>query len=213
MSDYTDQMKVWGGEFGREWTERCDLGVEGTDARFLEDVGCTRSAMYQEFLEGMERDIRVLEVASNIGTQLTTLERLGFSKLYGVELQDYAVRKSRGFNPRLNIVQGSAFDVPFKDGFFDLVYTSVFLIHLAPADLAKALGEIHRASRRWIMGYEYFAEQMIEVNYRGHDNLLWKGDYCQVYLDHFPDLRLVKRKRYTYADGKQDEMFLLEKTV
>jgi hypothetical protein len=110
MEKKTKQMEVWSGDFGREWTERCALGVEGTDQRFLEDVGATRSAMYQEFLAEVDRDSRVLEVASNMGIQLTTLERLGFHNLYGVELQHFAVEKSRVFNPRLNIVQGSAFD-------------------------------------------------------------------------------------------------------
>lgn len=211
MEKKTKQMEVWSGDFGREWTERCALGVEGTDQRFLEDVGATRSAMYQEFLAEVDRDIRVLELASNMGIQLTTLERLGFHNLYGVELQHFAVEKSRTFNPRLNIVQGSAFDVPFKDGFFDLVYTSVFLIHIAPADLGAVLAEAHRCSRRYIMGYEYFADAYTEVSYRGHDALLWKTNFCQAYLDAFPGLSVVKRKKYRYQDGKEDEMFLLEK--
>lgn len=211
MKKMTEQMRVWNGEFGRAWTERCDLGIEGTDRRYLQDVGSTRSDMYREFLADVPRDIRVLEVACNIGTQLSTLERLGFRELYGVELQEYAVLKSRRFNPRLNIVRGSAFGVPFGDAFFDLVYTSVFLIHVAPADLAEVLDEIHRCSRRYIMGYEFYADTCTEVHYRGHDNLLWKTDFCRLYLDRFPELRLLRRKKYHYADGNRDEMFLLEK--
>lgn len=212
MKKVTKQMNTWGSEFGKEWTGRCALGVEGTDQRFKDDVGSTRTAMYQEFLADVDRDIRVLEVACNIGTQLATLERLGFQHLYGVELQDFAVQKSRESNPQLNIIQGSAFDVPFKDSYFKLVYTSVFLIHIAPGDMKDALTEIHRCSSRYIMGYEYYADTYTEVSYRGHDDLLWKTNFCQAYLDQFPDLQVVKRKKYNYSNGNVDEMFLLEKT-
>ena len=213
MKKTTKQMSTWGGEFGKEYTGRCDLGVEGIDQNFKDNVGATRTEMYQKFLAGVDRDIRVLEVACNIGIQLATLERLGFNNLYGVELQEYAVEKSRDFNPRLNIIQGSAFDVPFKDGFFDLVFTSVFLIHIAPNDLGEVLLEIHRCTNRYIMGYEYYADSYTEVNYRGHDDLLWKTNFCQAYLDQFPDLQVLKRKKYTYKNGNVDEMFLLEKTI
>ena len=211
MGDYTKQMEVWDGEFGRSWTQRCDLGVEGTDQRFLEDVGCTRSAMYQEFLGDMDRQMRMLEVACNIGTQLETLRGLGFDNLYGAELQKTAVAEAHSRRPHLNVVQGSAFDLPFKDGFFDLVYTSVFLIHVAPPDLPRALAEVHRCSRRYIMGYEYFAETCTEVPYRDHEDLLWKTDFCGAYLAAFPELKVIKRRMFDYADGKRDEMFLLAK--
>lgn len=212
MKKVTKQMNTWGSEFGKEWTGRCALGVEGTDQRFKDDVGSTRTEMYQEFLADVDRDIRVLEVACNIGTQLATLGRLGFQHLYGVELQDYAVQKSRESNPHLNIIQGSAFDVPFKDSYFGLVYTSVFLIHISPDDLSEAMAEIHRCSNRYIVGYEYYADAYTEVSYRGHDDLLWKTNFCQAYLDQFPGLQVVKRKKYNYSNGNVDEMFLLEKT-
>jgi len=45
------------------------------------------------------------------------------------------VERSKQNLKNIDILQGSAFDVPFKDGFFDLVFTSGVLIHLASGDI------------------------------------------------------------------------------
>ena len=42
--------------------------------------------------------------------------------------------------------------------------------------------------------------------------LLWKTDFAKLYLDAFPDLRLVKQRIFRELDGpNEDIMFLLEK--
>jgi hypothetical protein len=54
------------------------------------------------------------------------------------------------------------------------------------------LESIYRVSRRYILAIEYFAEDDTVLNYRGHDNLLWKRDFGKRYQEQFPDLRLLK---------------------
>jgi hypothetical protein len=59
---------------------------------------------------------------------------------------------------------------------------------------------------------EYFSDACEEVSYRGEQGLLWKSDFCKLYLERFPDLRLVQQRRYPRPDGdNQDVMFLLER--
>jgi hypothetical protein len=59
---------------------------------------------------------------------------------------------------------------------------------------------------------EYFSESLEQVSYRGREGLLWKTDFCKLYLERFPDLRLVQQRRYPRRDGaNQDVMFLLER--
>jgi|SRR5438445_2490344 len=66
--------------------------------------------------------------------------------------------------------------------------------------------------RRYVWGLEYYAPQYQEVEYRGHKALLWKTDFAKLYLDAFPDLRLVKQRIFRELDGpNEDIMFLLEK--
>src|SRR5581483_7598980 len=86
--------------------------------------------------------------------------------------------------------------------------------HIAPADLSKALAEIHRCSNSWIWGFEYYAPQLAEIRYRDHRDLLWKADYAARYLGQFSDLELVRERHLPYLnDANVDSMFLLKRSV
>jgi pseudaminic acid biosynthesis-associated methylase len=213
MTDKTKQMSVWESEFGKEYTERNLLHPPELDALYTRDFGVSRSAMNQAFLSALPRDLRILEVGANVGNQLEALQLMGFTNLYGIELQPYAVEFSKSRTKGVNLIQGSAFDIPFKDRFFDLVFTSGVLIHLAPTDIQKALDEMYRTTRRYIWGMEYYAERYMEVNYRGHEGLLWKTDFPSLFTSRFPDLRVVKRELYPRTGTENvDVMYLLERT-
>ena len=214
MAQTTEQMKHWSGVFGREYTDRNAPTVEEMDERFERQHGISRSELYELFLGKLERSIKILEVGSNIGNQLICLQKLGFKKLYGIELQQYAVELSKSRTKNINIIQGSAFDIPYKDGWFDLVFTSGLLIHIHPNDIEDALSEIQRCANRYILGYEYYADQLTEVLYRGRKGLLWKTDFAQLYLRKFSGLELVQERHLRYLDNDDnvDSMFLIRKT-
>ncbi len=113
-------------------------------------------------------------------------------------------------NARLALA--TAFEIPYPDGFFDVVFTSGVLIHIAPTDLPQALREIHRCAGRFIWGFEYYSPQPMEVRYRGHQSLLWKADFARLYLDLFDDLDAVRVEQIPYLeDANVDSMFLLSR--
>ena len=214
MEKTTNQIKEWSSEFGKHYTDRNPLSFEEMDALYMKDFGVTRSSLNQEFLGEMNQSICILEVGANVGTQLIGLQKMGFTHLYGIELQPYAVELSKARTQHINLIQGSAFDIPFKDGFFDLVFTSGLLIHIHPQDIGDVLDEIYRCSNQYIWGYEYFTEEYTNVQYRGKDNLLWKADFMKLYLDRFTDLKLIKEKQIPYLHGRNvDTMFLLKKDI
>jgi len=136
---------------------------------------------------------RVLEVGCNVGNQLLLLKEMGYTNLWGIELQDYAVEIARKRTSGINIVKGSAFDIPYKDAFFDLVFTSGVLIY--------------------IWGFEYYSPDGYQmINYRGENDLLWKTDFAELFLDRFTDLRLVRKEVLPYrSNDNLDIMYLLEK--
>ncbi len=212
MPEITEQMEKWAGEFGKEYTDRNALSLEEMEALYKRNYGVTRAELNERFLNGIDRSIRILEVGSNVGNQLLCLQKMGFSNLYGIELQSYAVELSKSRTRHINIIEGSAFDIPYKDGYFDLVFTSGVLIHISPSDIALAMKEIHRCTREYIWGFEYYADNYTEISYRGHKNLLWKADFAGLYLDQFKDLELVEEERLKYLDNDNtDTMFLLRK--
>lgn len=212
MAKITEQMQEWAGQFGKDYTDRNALSLEEMETLYEKSYGQTRTELNERFLKGIDRSIRILEVGSNVGNQLLCLQRVGFNDLYGIELQSYAVELSKSRTRRINIIEGSAFDIPYKDGYFDLVFTSGVLIHVSPSDIALVVREIHRCTREYVWGFEYYADNYTEIPYRGQRNLLWKADFARLYLDQFGDLELVKEERLKYLDNDNiDTMFLLRK--
>jgi pseudaminic acid biosynthesis-associated methylase len=212
MAKITEQMQKWAGQFGKDYTDRNALSLEEMETLYERNYGQTRTELNERFLKGIDRSIRILEVGSNVGNQLLCLQRMGFNNLYGIELQSYAVELSKSRTRRINIIEGSAFDIPYKDGYFDLVFTSGVLIHVGPSDIALVVREIHRCTREYVWGFEYYADHYTEIPYRGQRNLLWKADFARLYLDQFGDLELVKEERLKYLDNDNiDTMFLLRK--
>lgn len=210
------QMQVWASEFGVEYTDRNLMTIDEMDLMYIKRYGISRTAMNAEFLGGLDRDTKILEVGSNIGVQLEFLQRMGLKSLYGIEISPYAVEMSKSRTKGINIIEGSALDIPFKSGWFDLVFTSGLLIHISPEDLFKAMEEIYRCSSCYIWGLEYYAENLTQVKYREAketSDLLWKGDYPKMYSAQFPTLELVKAKKFKYIDSEnEDVMFLLRRS-
>lgn len=209
----TFQTSQWASDFGRQYTDRNPQTPAEMDLLYQDTYGLTRTALNQEFLRGMDPAIRILEAGCNVGAQLQALQAAGFRHLYGVELQPYAVRKAKTLTQDINIIQGTAADMPFRDSYFDLVFTSGLLIHVPPEQLPAVMNEIYRCSRRYIWGFEYFSDTHTEIPYRGNAALMWKGDFAKMFCGMFPGIRLAKQRLIPYlANARQfDCMFLLEK--
>ncbi|ABN53433.1 MAG TPA: methyltransferase domain-containing protein [Hungateiclostridium thermocellum] len=207
------QEKTWAGQFGKDYTDRCTFSPEELDSLYKREYGISREEMNTRFLSGLGlENKRILEVGCNVGNQLRMLQRMGFNNLYGIELQQYAIEKAKALTKRINIIHGVADDIPFKDGYFDMVFTSGVLIHISPGNINRVLDEIYRCSREYIWGFEYYADDYTEVNYRGHESLLWKTNFPKLYLDRFPELELVKEEKFKYLyNDNVDVMFLLRK--
>ena len=198
----TEQIKEWTGKFGEEYTDRNTLNLVELDELSHNKTGFSRTEQINEFLSGLELN-NILEVGSNVGNQLLLLQKNGFKNLNGIEINWYAVEKAKERTKEINIIQGSAFDIPFKDAYFDLIFTSGVLIHISPQDINRVLDEIYRCSKKYIWGSEYFATEYTQVDYRGHDELLWKTNFAELYLDRFPNLQLVKEKKYSYLEDEK----------
>ncbi|HEY0191395.1 MAG TPA: pseudaminic acid biosynthesis-associated methylase [Kofleriaceae bacterium] len=191
MTTETAQLALWRSDFGRSYTARNDRDRP------------ERVESWRRLLDGVAPS-RVLEVGCNVGWNLVYLERLGIDDLWGIEPQADAVERARHRRPRFNVLHGTGFDLPFKDGFADLVFTSGVLIHIAPDTLDKALDEIHRVARRWIVAIEYDQPTEQEVRYRGHTAALWKRDHGAAWQARFPGLKRIRRIELGAADGYDD---------
>lgn len=180
------QVRIWEGEFGDAYTDRNVLDYR------------TRLSAFRSMLSGLLIK-RVLEVGCNRGHNLVTLtEILGVgSEIAGVEPNWYAL----GLAKALRVLQGHALDLPFKEGYFDLVFTVGVLIHVKLSDLAGTLAEIYRVSSHYILAIEYFAEEETAIPYHGHNDMLWKRDFLAHYRSQFPSLMLIRRGYWGPENG------------
>ena len=192
------QLQMWQGEFGEAYTDRNVVDWKGLVAGWREMVG------------GLQLK-RVLEVGCNRGHNLMALQEVlgGDTELVGVEPNPHARAIASANSPRISVLSGDIFELPFDDGAFDLTLTGGVLIHIALADLPRALAEMVRVSRRYVLACEYFAEEETAVPYHGHQDLLWKRNFLAHYQERHPELRLA-RQGYLEA-WDRSTWWLLEK--
>lgn len=182
METPTQQLELWRSEFGKNYTDRND---HDNPARVI-SLG--------KVLAGIE-PASTLEVGCNVGWNLTYLSRLGMRSLHGIEPQPYAVARARARidgDPNISVHLGTAFDLPFGRGEFDLAFTSGVMIHISPADLPRAMDEIYRVAKKWIVAIEYDHPTEVEIEYRGHAGALWKRDHGAAWKARYPQLQEIR---------------------
>jgi pseudaminic acid biosynthesis-associated methylase len=204
-----EQIDFWKGDFGDDYTVR---NSGDFDELYKKRFGITRTELNEEFFSNLGKNSKILEVGCNRGIQMEILKKMGFSNLTGIEINKNAIGLARE-DKDLCIMEANAFDIPFKDNYFDLVFTSGVLIHIAPENLSKAIKEIVRVSKKFIFGVEYFSEKCEEIEYRGNKNRLWKNNFPKLFLDTDSSLSLLKSRKIAYLDNKNNinVAYLIEK--
>ncbi len=196
----TEQLEIWGSRFGADYTDRNDREIKA------------RRESWHYMLAEVDTE-SILEVGCNVGWNLTYLDGHGRSGLAGVEPQSYAVSRARKRLPNCQLVQGNAFNLPFDDNSFDLVFTSGVLIHIHGDDLERAFAEMYRVSRRYLLYIEYDAEHETAISYHGKESALWKRNHRGAWLAAYPDLVTVKQGHWDHAAGYDNcSWCLFEKT-
>jgi ubiquinone/menaquinone biosynthesis C-methylase UbiE len=82
---------------------------------------------------GIGPDTKILEVACNMGTTMIMLAKKYGCSVTGLDLDEKALAKARenieknGLADRLQVVQASAFELPFEDASFDIVINEAML--------------------------------------------------------------------------------------
>lgn len=191
IRDLMKPLDQWRGAFGDAYTDRNLLPWEA------------RLWAWRTMLKGLNLQT-VLEVGCNRGANLLCIQRiLPGARLVGVEPNAHAREEAQreGHLGQVVIVNGSAERIAFRDGNFDLVFTAGVLIHIPPEGLDRALRELYRLSRKWLLAVEYHADRETEIRYRNQTGLLWKRNHLQAYLTRFPDLQLSRSGYWGPRDG------------
>jgi len=183
---------LWAGSFGDDYVDRNPESTE--DRKAFWDQLCGRLDIGS-----------ILEVGCNIGGNLQWIApHLPLGATHGIDVNHKALRHLHERLPGVNAIFSRGRDLPFRDRWFDLVFTVGVLIHQPDATLPRVMGEIVRCSGRYVLCAEYFAEEPVEVPYRGQEGALFKRDYGALYREQFPELRLVSEGFLGQDDGWDD---------
>lgn len=172
MSSEAERLEqLWRGQFGDLYADRNAV----IDAR--------REAFWRQLLTA-HPIASVLEVGCGQGANLRPIARvLPPAAVWGIDVNRLSVERARTNAPDTNVVHASARELPFRDGWFDLVFTVGVLIHQPDESLADVMREIVRCSRRFVLWAEYHADEPTEVPYRGQSGALIKRDFGRLYAD------------------------------
>jgi SAM-dependent methyltransferase len=98
---------------------------------------------------------RVLDIGCGSGYFLHRLQEYGAGECHGVDLLENRVEEGRRRYPTLSLHVGSATELPFDDGEFDLVTQFTCLSSIVDADMrSRVAGEMRRVGHGWLMSFD-----------------------------------------------------------
>lgn len=203
MTFKTEQENFWAGEFGLNYIDRNNS----------EPLLYSKVAMWARMLQAANNVNSITELGCNIGLNLAALKRLQPSlKLSGYEINAEAARQAAELNVA-EIKQGSILE-EIKDPKVDLTFTACVLIHINPEYLDNVYSNLVNGSNRYVLVAEYYNPAPTKINYRGHEDRLFKRDFAGDLIDNY-GLKLIDYgfvyKRDNLAPQDDITWFLLEK--
>lgn len=203
MTYKTEQENFWAGEFGLNYIERNNS----------EPLLYSKVAMWARMLQAANNVNSIRELGCNIGLNLVALKRLQPKlNLSGYEINEEAAKQASDFNVA-EIKQGSIIE-EINDTKVDLTFTAGVLIHINPDYLDNVYKNLVNGSNRYVLVKEYYNPAPTKINYRGHENKLFKRDFAGELIDNY-GMKLVDYgfvyKRDNWAPQDDITWFLLEK--
>ena len=195
------QHDFWLGSFGDEYIERTG-SLEKLNKIYTDLTDNSITKIFNDFLYDFDRDIEVLELGCNVGVKLEILKNMGFSNLYGLEMNPKAIKIAKKAHPEINFINSSIEEYDSKGKTFDLVFTYGVLIHQHPSIVESIIQKIIDLSHKFIFGYEYFSENLEEIKYRDTSNVMWKQNFPNLFQKIDPSLTLLMEEKIPYKESK-----------
>lgn len=197
----TEQEKFWAGEFGKEYILR--------NNDFTSNI-----PFFSKIFSSTKGVESLIEYGSNIGLNLKAIKSIKPTiNLSAVEINEDAVEQLKEIE-NLQIYNSSILDFEIDEE-YDFVLIKGVLIHINPEYLNKVYELLYKSSKKYICIAEYYNPVPVELDYRGHNEKLFKRDFAGEMLDIYNDLQLVDYGFAYHRDNnfQQDDItwFLLEK--
>jgi pseudaminic acid biosynthesis-associated methylase len=177
----TEQEQFWAGEFGTDYIDR-----NKGDALLASNLN-----FFTHALRSAGKIGSCIEFGANIGMNLKALKLLHPElKLQGIEINKDAAAQLREVVGEANVFFESIFEWEPKAQ-VELSLIKGVLIHINPDKLKDVYQALYQASSRYVLVCEYYNPAPVTLNYRGHENRLFKRDFASEMMEIYPDLKLV----------------------
>ena len=187
-------MNYWGKFYSKSY----DLDY------LIRNVSCHRE-MFDLVYE--EKPKKILEVGSGTGSMSTFLSYLGYEVISldnDSKVLSKAKNLARKLNGKVKFILNDAFNIPFGDNYFDLVFHQGLLEHFSDAHIYKLLDEQLRVAKAIVLsvpnnlhGHQDFGDERLLPN-SFWDKLLKSRYKLLVSLSYNSVERKVLRNRFIY---------------
>lgn len=201
----TEQELFWEGEFGDEYISRNQS----------KELLAANLYLFSEIFRRTGKLVSVLEFGCNVGMNLTAIESICPEiKISGIDINKKSLKLLKDKKQDYHLYNQSILDKIEVDS-ADLTFTKGVLIHINPDKLDNVYENLYEKSNKYICINEYYNPEPVMVNYRGHEDRLFKRDFCSELMEKYNDLTLIDYG-FGYRNDpvfKQDDLtwFLLKK--
>lgn len=182
MNYVSEQEKFWAGEFGQGYIDR------NNDSQLI----ANNKQIFNKIFKNISMPVgSIMEIGANIGLNLLAIKNLlPDSKFSAIEINPLAaveLNKSKF----IDVHNESILNFKNNGMQYDFVFTKGVLIHINPDFLDQVYEKMYQMSSRYICVIEYYNPTPVTINYRGHQDKLFKRDFAGDLLDRYSDLSLV----------------------
>jgi len=181
MEFKTKQEEFWAGEFGTEYISRNNS----------KELLASNLNFFSKALKLTLNPASLIEFGPNVGMNLRAIELLYPSiKLHGVEINKTAAAELTNFIGAENVSNNSIFDYKTSKQ-FEVSLIKGVLIHINPEMLQVVYEKLYESSSKYILVCEYYNPAPVTINYRGHEDRLFKRDFAGELMAKYADLSLI----------------------
>jgi ubiquinone/menaquinone biosynthesis C-methylase UbiE len=149
--------------------------------KYTDDNESKHNEEFSKFIRDLATSLRsnnVLEVGCNIGNDLSSFS--ADFDVQGVDLNEHALDLAKKRFPTFKFTKGSIIDLPYEDSSIDFVFTHYVLNYISEEGIDKAISELYRVSKKYILTCELYDENegMLDGNSK-----TWKRNIYKKWLN------------------------------
>ena len=151
-------------------------------SRYTNENKSNNHEEFAKFIRDLATSLRannVLEVGCNTGNDLQVFPE-NF-EVHGLDLNEHALDIAIQRFPSFKFKNGSITKMPYGDSSIDFVFTHNVLNYIHEKEMDKAINELYRVSRKYILNCELFDENESPID--STDTSSWKRNMYKRWLN------------------------------